>query len=380
MLGFALIWLATGHGPGAVALVSMLSVLPPVVLMLLGGVLGDRHGPRRMLLVTMGAELLVLIALLAVSGGDPTVALLASAAVTTSTISAISRPSATVYARLLISGDDQLPRALARISGSLHAARILGVAASGIALSFWSLTAVLAVNALLTAGCFVVLCALRPQGPRSSSETSAPADGIWSSLAIGIRSAHALRIWPLLGAVALVCSAVLPVVAVVLPSWARANGWDASQASLLEAAWAAGTLTITLLISVTGTLARQNIALIGGPALMTIALATLSLPSGLLGAGAAILASALLGVGTAVFTTHIAPTLLRLAPAGQMTRFQALMGIVQLAPPALLNSPFAALSGSGQASVALLLAAALAASAALMIGVNTRAPVAPVPS
>lgn len=106
MLGFALIWLATGHGPGAVALVSMLSVLPPVALMLLGGVLGDRHGPRRMLLVTMGAELIVLIPLLAVSGGDPTVTLLATAAVTTSTISAISRPSATVYARLLIRSDD----------------------------------------------------------------------------------------------------------------------------------------------------------------------------------------------------------------------------------------------------------------------------------
>lgn len=377
MLGFALIWLATGHGPGAVALVSMLSVLPPVILMLLGGVLGDRHGPRQMLLVTMGTELLVLLILLAVSGGDPTVVLLASAAVTTSTISALSRPSATVYARLLISSDDQLPRALARISGSLHAARILGVAAGGIALSLWSLSSVLAANALFTALCFAVLCALRPREPRSSSATSAKAGGIWSSLVLGIRSAHALRIWPLQGAVALVCSAVLPVVAVVLPSWARANGWGASQASLLEAAWAAGTLSVTLLISVTGTLSRQNIALIGGPVLMAIALAILSLP---LGAMTAILASALLGVGTAVFTTHIAPTLLRLAPPGQMTRFQALMGIVQLAPPALLNSPFAALSGSGHASVALLLAAALAASAALMIGLGERARTVPVAS
>ncbi|MGP9683820.1 MULTISPECIES: hypothetical protein [unclassified Brachybacterium] len=179
---------------------------------------------------------------------------------------------------------------------------------------------------------------------------------------------------------ALVCSAVLPVVAVVLPSWARANGWDASQASLLEAAWAAGTLTVTLLISITGTLSRQNLALIGGPVLMSIALGALASPPGPLGAGAAILSAALLGVGTAVFTTHIAPTLLRLAPAGQMTRFQALVGVVQLAPPALLNSPFAALSGGGHASVALLLAAALAAGAALMIGVSTREPVAPVPS
>lgn len=370
MLGFALIWLATGHGPGAVALVSMLSVLPPVILMLLGGVLGDRYGPRQLLLVTMATELLVLIALLAVVDGSPTVALLAAIAVTTSTISALSRPSATVYARLLISGDEQLPRALARISGSLHAARILGVAAGGMALSVASLDTVLAANAGLTAICFAALCALRPRGMTSTSAAVGGNDGIWRSLVLGVRSAHELRIWPLLAAVALVCSAVLPVVAVVLPSWARAHGWGSSQASLLEAAWAAGTLAVTLLISVTGTLTRQNLALIGGPALMVIAFIALTLP---LGVAAAILASALLGIGTAVFTTHIAPTLLRLAPPGQMTRFQALMGIVQLAPPALLNSPFVALAGTGHASVALLLAAALAGLAAAMLAGSSAA-------
>lgn len=370
MLGFALIWLATGHGPGAVALISMLSVLPPVILMLLGGVLGDRYGPRQLLLVTMATELLVLIALLAVVDGSPTVALLAAIAVTTSTISALSRPSATVYARLLISGDEQLPRALARISGSLHAARILGVAAGGMALSVASLDTVLAANAGLTAICFAALCALRPRGMTSTSAAVGGNDGIWRSLVLGVRSAHELRIWPLLAAVALVCSAVLPVVAVVLPSWARAHGWGSSQASLLEAAWAAGTLAVTLLISVTGTLTRQNLALIGGPALMVIAFIALTLP---LGVAAAILASALLGIGTAVFTTHIAPTLLRLAPPGQMTRFQALMGIVQLAPPALLNSPFVALAGTGHASVALLLAAALAGLAAAMLAGSSAA-------
>lgn len=369
MLGFALIWIATSHGPGAVALVSMLGILPPVILTLLGGVLGDRHGPRQTLLVTSGAELTALVALLAVAHGEPTVIFLATAAAVTSTISAISRPSATVYARLLIRDDEQLPRALARISGSLHAARILGVAAGGMTLSFSSLSTVLAVNAVLTALCLAVLSALRSQSPPSSPTPLSEDGGIWRALKLAISSAHALRIWPLLAAVALVCSAVLPVVAVVLPSWARANDWSASQASLLESAWAAGTLTVTLLIAATGTLTRQNIALIGGPVLIAGALAALALP---LGVTAAILSSALLGVGTAVFTTHIAPALLRLAPAGQMTRFQALMGVVQLAPPALLNSPFAALSGSGHASFALLLASILAIGAALTIVLGER--------
>ncbi|GAA4519780.1 hypothetical protein GCM10023160_04050 [Brachybacterium paraconglomeratum] len=48
------------------------------------------------------------------------------------------------------------------------------------------------------------------------------------------------------------------------------------------------------------------------------------------------------------------------------------MAIVQLAPPALLNSPFAALAGNGHASIALLLAAGLAGSAALLITSDAR--------
>ena len=52
MLAFALIWLATGHGPAAVALVSTVSVLPSLCLLLLGGALGDRHGPRSLLVAT----------------------------------------------------------------------------------------------------------------------------------------------------------------------------------------------------------------------------------------------------------------------------------------------------------------------------------------
>ena len=364
MLAFALIWLATGHGPAAVALVSTVSVVPSLCLLLLGGVLGDRHGPRPMLVVTTLTQLGVLLALILVTGEDPGISALVVAAGAISVLSAFRQPAATVFPRLLITDDEQLSRALARISGSLHIARILGVSAGGIAISRWSLPMLLMACAVLAALSLAVLLALRP---RAGAPTSGDRSGsLREALAAAVRSAHALRIWPLLGAVALVCAAVLPVVAVVLPSAARAQGWSGSAAGLLEAAWATGTLSVTLLVSATGTLEKQHRALVGGPLLMAGALLALvlALPHS---PPAALAASALLGAGTAVFTTHVAPTLLRRAPAGQMTRFQSLMALVQLAPPALLNGPFAALAGSGRASLGLLLAAALAAAAALVL-------------
>lgn len=375
MLAFALIWLATGHGPAAVALVSTVSVLPSLCLLLLGGALGDRHGPRRMLVATTLGQLTVLLGLLLLLGEDPGIAGLAVAAGTVSVISAVKQPAAIVFPRLLITEEEQFSRALARISGSMHIARILGVSAGGIAISVWPLAVLLAVCAALAGLSLVVLAVLRPSSPPPVS--TGPPTSLWHALSEGIRSAHALRIWPLLAAVALVCAAVLPVVAVVLPSAAHAQGWSGSEAGLLEAAWATGTLTVTLLISFTGTWAHQHRALIGGPLLMMGALALLALPLAL---PAMLGAAALLGVGTAIFTTHIAPMLLRRAPAGQMTRFQSLMAIVQLAPPALLNSPFAALAGTGRASLALLLAAALAGGAALLLMTDSRAGVSPDPA
>lgn len=369
MLAFALIWIATGHGPGAVALVSTLSVLPRIVLLLFGGVLGDRHGPRSMLVATAGAQTVAVILLAALNGDAPGVAALATTAAVIAVISAFQQPAAIVYPRLLLRDDDQLPRALARISGSIHAARILGVASGGLVITGWSLQVALVANGFIAACMITALLVLRPHTPVAPTAPGGQGGSIWTALREGIRSAHELRIWPFLLAVALLCAAVLPVVAVVLPSTARANGWSATQASLLESAWAAGMLAVTLLISFTGTTTRQILALTGGLILAALALIALALP---ITAPLAMAASVILGAGTALFTTHIAPALLRLAPVGQMTRFQSLMAVVQLGPPALVNAPFAALSGSGRSGAALLLAAGMAGLAALCIALTMR--------
>lgn len=362
MLAFALIWTATSHGPAAVAIVSTLAVVPRILLMLFGGALGDRHGPRRLLIATTAIQFAALAVLAGLSIMSSGVAFLAVAAGATAVISAFQQPAAVVLPRLLITHDDQFARALARISGSLHAARILGVGVGGLAITALPLMAIFGANAAVVGLSLVVLCSIHPRTDRSKASATSSGAGIWRALATGIASAHELRIWPLLVAVALVCAAVLPTVAVVMPSMARSHGWSATQASLLEAGWATGTLVVTLLISYTGTISKQALPMVGGPVLICAALAALALP---VSAPAAIALSVLTGVGTAAFTTHIAPTLLRLAPPGQLTRFQSLMAIVQLAPPALLNIPLVGLSGTGRSSTALIITAAMAGAAAL---------------
>ncbi|MGP5288426.1 MFS transporter [Brachybacterium tyrofermentans] len=362
MLAFALIWTATSNGPAAVAIVSTLAVVPRILLMLFGGALGDRHGPRRLLIATTAIQFAALAVLAGLSIVSSGVVFLAAAAGATAVISAFQQPAAVVLPRLLITHEDQFARALARISGSLHAARILGVGVGGLAITALPLITIFGANAAVVGLSLVVLCSIHPRSDRRRAPATTSGASIWAALATGIKSVHELRIWPLLAAVALVCAAVLPTVAVVMPSMARSHGWTAAQAGLLEAGWATGTLVVTLLISYTGTIPKQVVPMVGGPALICAALAAMALP---VSVPAAIALSALTGVGTAIFTTHIAPALLRMAPPDQLTRFQSLMAIVQLAPPALLNSPLAALSGTGRGSVALIITAGMAGAAAV---------------
>lgn len=366
MLGFALIWSATAHGVGTVALVSTAAALPQVLFVLLGGALGDRHGPRRTLLATTSARILLLALLLVPALGSPGPGLLVVASALGAVIAAVHQPSAAVYPRLLVREPEQLARAMARISGSLQIARTLGVAAGGAAVAWWSLGAVVAITLGMTVFALLVLLMLRPlrSAPRPTSRP-----GALSAIADGLRAARELRIWPLLGAVVLISGAVLPAVGVVLPLLARGRGWSAAQAGLLDAGWAAGMLAVTVLVSVLGT-PRRRTPIIIGPLLASAGIALLALPAP---PAVAIGVCVLLGVGTALFTTQIGPLLVQLAPAEQMARFQSLLILAQLVPPALLNGPSAALAVPGGGVMALLPAALMAAGAAVLILVTAPA-------
>jgi len=360
MLGFALLWTAIAHGVGTVALVSTVAAVPQVLLVLLGGAIGDRHGPRRTLLATTTAQIVLLAVILGPATREPGPALLVLASGAGAIIAAVHQPSASVLPRLLVQDPERLVRAMARISGSLQIARILGVAAGGVAVARWSLGTVVALTLSMMVLVLVLLLALRPvhTAPLPSGRQN-----MLRTVADGLRAAREQRIWPLLAAVALIGGAVLPTVGVVLPVLARGRGWSSAQAGLLDAGWAGGMLTVTLLVSVLGT-PRRHTPMIVGPLLVAVGALLIALP---VSSTVAIGVCGLIGVGTALFTTQIAPLLVRMAPVEQMVRFQSLLVLVQLAPPALLNAAFAALAAQGSGFVALVLAALMGAGAATLI-------------
>jgi hypothetical protein len=74
-----------------------------------------------------------------------------------------------------------------------------------------------------------------------------------------------------------------------------------------------------------------------------------------------------MGVGTAVFTTHVFPLVVRRTPEGMLARFQALVGVVQSAPMLLGTAGLGAMSGWAGVVPATVAAGLVCASAAAVV-------------
>jgi MFS family permease len=131
-LFFALGWSATGIGPQVAALVLTGFTLPRAVLLLVGGVVGDRIGPRRLLLAcsaivgTCCFLLAVVVGIRGISAG-----LLLTTAVVVGTVDAFALPAAGVLPRLFVP-DDQLPRAMALRTSATQLITLAGGPLSGL--------------------------------------------------------------------------------------------------------------------------------------------------------------------------------------------------------------------------------------------------------
>lgn len=73
--------------------------------------------------------------------------------------------------------------------------------------------------------------------------------------------------------------------------------------------------------------------------------------------------SVLMGIGTVIFTGHLAPLYLAWTPPELTARFQALFGIVQAVPMALVSAPYGMLADALGARIALAAAAVVALAA-----------------
>ncbi|MGW1341773.1 MFS transporter [Kribbella sp. NPDC002412] len=338
-LFFALGWAATGIAPHVAGLVLTAFTLPRAVLLLLGGVLGDRWGPRRVLSccsAIVGACCFGLAASVALAGTSATLLILTAAVI--GTVDAFALPAAGALPRLFVT-DDELPKAMAMSTSANQIVRLAGGPVGGLFVASLGLAGALTIDAATFALLFCVLLAIKPpydvqRPPDRKSVARDALDGIrvaWSD--------PTLR--TILLVVAVVAAFVLPVTSLCIPLLARAHAWSATQTGLIVAATVTGGLLITLLVARRGTSARPNLTAGLGCLLAAAGIAALALsPS----PWPAIAAALLQGLGVGLFTSHLAPVFVRATPRSHLTRLQSLLSLAQTIPLIASTNVLAALN------------------------------------
>jgi MFS family permease len=239
----AVTWLMLQHtGSGtSLALVLMAAALPRGLLMLLGGVLSDRHPPRT-LAVRAGWVLAIATGVLTLlAAGDALVLgpVVAVSAVFGAAEACVYPAALALLPRLLEAR--HLDRAHAWLQGSEQISNVAGPALAGLALAAAGATAALALDTallLLAVGCFVQV------RPRLAVAAEAPSGGLASGLREGIAFVWghgAIRTG--LGLIAMINLAVLgPVVIGVVELVTLRYGGGAATFGWLQAAYGVGAL------------------------------------------------------------------------------------------------------------------------------------------
>ncbi|GAB2636916.1 MFS transporter [Kribbella swartbergensis] len=326
-LFFALGWAATGIAPHVAGLVLTAFTLPRAVLLLLGGALGDRCGPRRILLACSSVVCLAcfgLAAAVAIAGTSAGLLILTAAVI--GTVDAFALPAAGALPRLFVP-DKELSKAMALGTSANQVARLAGGPVGGVLVATLGLVGALVVDGLTFAVQFLVLLAIRPPydvrlEPDRHSFAREAVDGIrvaWSD--------PVLR--TILLVVALVAAFVLPVTSLCIPMLARSHGWSASQTGLIVAATVTGSLLVTVLTARLGTSNRPARAAAFGCLIASVGIMTLALSPSQWAATAAALAQ---GIGVGLFASHLAPLFVRSTPRSHLTRLRSLLTLAQTVP------------------------------------------------
>ncbi len=366
-LYFALGWAASAVDGSAAGLVLSAIALPRTALLLLGGVVGDRAGARRVMIAGDAVMLIVAVALgvVAFRWGTP-LPVLVVAGLVIGIVDAFYLPSLGSMPRRLVA-DEQLTRAVAvRQSGSQLVTMIGGpvggavVAFAGFAAAAWSDAASFAIV-------LGVLIVIRPRldvpiGARTESVLRSAVDGF----RVAVRTPG---LGPALLLVAGAAGFVIPTTFLLVPLLARHNHWSATVAGLIVGAQGVGVIASTLVVARRGSARRPGLAAAAG--LATTAAGQL-LVAVLHPAPLAVAAAVLIGVGSGTFVANLAPVLLGTAPRTHLARIQSLLVLVQSAALLVTNNALGAVAHFASAPSALLCSSvALAACAVIAFSTPT---------
>jgi len=230
----ALAWTAVHvASPALAGLVVAAGTLPRAVVLLLGGVVADRHEARRVMLIVNVVRIGVLVATCVwiVTAGT-TVPLLLAAAVAFGVCDALYQPSAATIARQLVLPED-LP-AFAGVSQTvIRIGSMTGAALGGVVVAVWGLGGSAAFNAVTFAVVVAYLAlALRPRYPLPRSTPEPALRGVARGFG-HLRDEATTR--TLVLALSGLNLAVSPALALGVALRVQQEGWGAHTLGLLEA-------------------------------------------------------------------------------------------------------------------------------------------------
>ncbi|MQY15850.1 hypothetical protein SRB5_60410 [Streptomyces sp. RB5] len=329
-LGFAAKEVA---GPTQVGMVMAAGAVPRALLMLGGGVVADRFGPRR---VVVGSDAVRCVVVLSVAAalalGSPGLWVLVAGAVVFGVVDALFMPAVGALPPRL-AGTEQFGRIQGLRLLAIRVSNIVGPPVGGFAMVHGGAAAALGVAGLLFAVSVPLLTTLRLHRP--PPERDAPSTGAWGDLVDGLRYIRRHKvIGPLMVSGAMSELGLTGLIGVGLIVLSDERGWGAGGYGLLVGATGLGQALTAGLLAVRGRVPRagltQNVMLVVSSA----AVAAVVFAPGLGGAVAVSFVSGLCsglcgGLAIALIQTSAAPAYL-----GRVTSAMSLTG-VGLAPLSL---------------------------------------------
>ncbi|GEB55220.1 MFS transporter [Streptomyces gardneri] len=301
----ALSWAATrAGGPSQVGLVVAAGALPRAVLMLAGGVVADRFGPRRVAVASDAVRCVVILAAAAaVMAASPSVWLLVAVALTFGVVDAVFMPAVGALPPRITEAAQ-----LARVQGmralSIRLSNAVGPLLAGAVLVLGG-----AAGAFTAAGALFALSLVTLLGVRIASSTEVSQRvSAWRELGDGLRYVRRHRMLaPLVTVIGLGEMCFSGPVATGLVLLADERGWGASGMGWIASAFSIGAAASALLLTVSTRIPRAGSAMCG--ALLVTAVGAVALghaPS----LPVAVALGALIGL-TSGFTTTVTGALVQ---------------------------------------------------------------------
>jgi predicted MFS family arabinose efflux permease len=250
----ALSWAAVQNGtPAQAGLVTAVSAVPRALLMLGGGVVADRLGPRR---VVIGSDAVRCVTVLAVAAvlfaTDPGLWLLALLAVVFGAVDAVFMPAVgALPAR--ITGKDQLTRVQGMRGLAVRCASVVGAPLGGLGVAVGGAAVAFALAGALIAVSVPLLMSVRvrevPTDDTAGADTGTP----WRDLRDGLGYIRSHRVLaPLMLTIALGDLGFVGPLNVGLTLLADERGWGASGMGWVLAGFGTGAGAASLLLAVRG--------------------------------------------------------------------------------------------------------------------------------